>query len=263
MPSKCGHHPGGERGAVDSDLQQVVEEAEQHDPQQAGDRELEAPVAARLQREDPERHHGGHQAGGERWDAEQQVERDRCADELGEVGRDRDDLGLDPQSPGDRARQRVPGQLGQVAARGDADLGRQVLHEHRHQVRGDDHPHQQVAVLGAAGDVGGEVARVDVGDGGDERGPEEREAAADRALGARQAQRADLRRRDDVVGAQRHGGGVGRRGAQAGTSTRIASARRPPSTWTSSPKVANTGPPNGCLSTTSKQAPGAIPRSAR
>ena len=79
------------------------------------------------------------------------------------------DLRLDPQPQVTGRGKRVAAQLGQVAARGDADLGRQVLHEHRHQVRGDDHPDQQVAVLGAAGDVGGEVAGVDVRDGGDER----------------------------------------------------------------------------------------------
>jgi hypothetical protein len=45
---------------------EVVEEAEQHDAQEARDRQLEAAVAARLQREDRERHDGGDQAGGER-----------------------------------------------------------------------------------------------------------------------------------------------------------------------------------------------------
>ena len=135
----------------------------------------------------------------------------------------------------------LPGQLRQAVAGGDADLGRQVLHEHRHQVRGDDHPHQQVAVLGAAGDVGGEVAGVDVGDRGDEGGAEQREPAADAALGAREAQRAHRRRGEDVLGAEGDGGVGGRRRAHAaGTSTRIASASRPPRTWTSPLKVANT-----------------------
>jgi hypothetical protein len=55
---------------------------------------------------------------------------------------------------------------------GDADFRRQVLHDHRHQVRGDDHPHEQEAVLRAAGDVGSEVARIDIGDRGDEGGAE-------------------------------------------------------------------------------------------
>ena len=64
---------------------------------------------------------------------------------------------------------------GEVLARGDAELRRERLDEHRHQVRGDDHPDERVAELRAAGDVRREVARVDVGDGGDERRPEERE----------------------------------------------------------------------------------------
>ena len=81
----------------------------------------------------------------------------------------------------DRRAVGVAAHLGQavgVREGGDADLGREGLHEHRHQVRGDDHPYEHEAVLGAALDVRGEVARVDVGDGGHERGPEQREPAA-------------------------------------------------------------------------------------
>ena len=42
-------------------------------------------------------------------------------------------------------------------------------------LRGDDHPDERVAELRPAGDVRREVARVDVGDGGDEGRPEERQ----------------------------------------------------------------------------------------
>ena len=154
---------------------------------------------------------------------------------------------------------------GRLRPGGDADLGRQVLHEHRHQVRGDDHPDEQEAVLRAAGDVRGEVARVDVGDCGDEGGAEHGEAAAERPAGADRAQRADLRRgpaaaRARAPGAPRR---CRRRRGHRSTSTRMASASWPPSTWMASPKDANSGPPNGCFSTTSNGSPGAIPRSAR
>ena len=40
--------------------------------------------------------------------------------------------------------------LGQVAVGDDAELGRQVLDQHRHQVRRQDDPQQQVAELRAA-----------------------------------------------------------------------------------------------------------------
>ena len=49
------------------------------------------------------------------------------------------------------------------------------LHQHRHQVGGDDDPEQQIAELGAALDIGGEVAGIHVGDGGDERRSQKRE----------------------------------------------------------------------------------------
>ena len=47
------------------------------------------------------------------------------------------------------------------------------------------------------------------------------------------------------------------------SSTRIACANSPPKAWTSAPKDTNSGPPNGCLSTTSNGSPGRIPRSDR
>ena len=217
--------------------------------------DLEAPVAAALQREDREGDDGGHEAGGEQRDAEEQVQRDRRADELGEVGRHRDELGLDPQAPGDGAREVLAAQLGQVAAGRDADLGRQVLDQHRHQVRGEDHPQQQVAVLGAAGDVGGEVAGVDVGDAGDEGRAEQR-----RALPRRRPRDWQLLQRGWVrEGDGLDGGGRCERRRHAATSTRIARASAPPSTWTSSPKRAKSGPSNGCLSTTSNVVAGRDP----
>ena len=47
---------------------------------------------------------------------------------------------------------------------------------------GDDDPEEQIAVLRPGGDVGREVPRVDVGDAGDERRPEEREDPETRAV---------------------------------------------------------------------------------
>ena len=60
----------------------------------------------------------------------------------------------------------------------DAQLGRERLDQHRHQVAGDDDPQQEIAELGAALNVGGEVAGVDVRDRGDERRAEERQHRA-------------------------------------------------------------------------------------
>src|SRR4051794_10183950 len=153
-------------------------------------------------------------------------------------------------------------QLRQVLAGDDADLGRQVLHEHRDEVRRDQDPDEKEAVLRAAGDVGGEVARVDVGHRGHEGRSEQRDPPAElpARAHAREVTDADERRWKD--------GGVspcrgGRRRVHAPTSTRIAWARSPPSGCTSPPKRTNSGPPNGCRSTTSKAAPGVTPRSPR
>ena len=104
------------------------------DPEQPGDRGLEAAVAARLEPQDREGHDRGDQPADEKRDAEQQVERDRGAHELGQVGGHGDQLGLDPETDRGPAREVLAAELGQVLAGGDPDLGRQVLDQHRHQV---------------------------------------------------------------------------------------------------------------------------------
>ena len=214
-----------------------------------------------LQREDPERSDGRHQAGDEQRHPEQQVQRDRRADELGEVGRHRDQLGLDPQPHARAHAQHVAAHLGQAATGRDAELRRQVLDQHGHQVRGEDDPQQQVAVLGATGDVGGEVARVDVGDAGDERRAEQRQRRrADPARARRRASSEWVGRGSASVAVATAGGGGGftrppRRASRASGRRRARGPRR---------RSARTaGPSNGCFSMTSNAEPGAIPRSAR
>ncbi len=67
------------------------------DADQRRDHGLEPPEPARLQREDRERGSAREQRGGEERDVEEELEADRGADELGDVGRHRDDLRLDPE----------------------------------------------------------------------------------------------------------------------------------------------------------------------
>ena len=76
--------------------------------------------------------------------------------------------------------------LGQALARDDAELGREVLDEPRHDVAEHDDPDEQVAVLGAGGHVARDVARVEVGDARDEGRPDQPGADAWRSgVGAR------------------------------------------------------------------------------
>ena len=87
-----------------ADLEGLVEEAEEDDPEQRRDRELERAVAAAAQLEEAEGDEAGHHAGDEERDVEEQVEPERRAEELGDVGRHRDELRLHPHSPGHPAR---------------------------------------------------------------------------------------------------------------------------------------------------------------
>ena len=178
----AGTRPAARSAGTRSMRTTVRQEAEQDHPEQAGDGQLERPVAAALQSQQRERDDSGDHTAGEQRNAEQQVQRDRAADHLGQVGGDGHQLGLHPHAARDRAWEVVAAQLRQVAPGGQAQLGGQRLDQHRQQVGGDDHPEQQVAVLGAGGEVGGEVARVDVGDGRDEGRTEQGEPAQPTAL---------------------------------------------------------------------------------
>jgi len=162
---QAAQRPGGRR----PDLQRLVEKAGEDDPEQGGDRELEGPKAAALELEDRERDRPGDETGREQGDAEDQVKADRRPEELGHIGRHRHHLGLHPQGPRRPAREQLAAQLGQAVAGGHAELGRQILNDHRHQVGQQDDPQKSVAEPGAGRDIGGEVARVHVDDRGYER----------------------------------------------------------------------------------------------
>ena len=108
------------------------------------------------------------------------LQADRGADELGEVGRHRDHLRLEPEPDARPVREPLAAHLGQVHPGGDPELRAHRLDQHRHQVGHEDHPQEQVAELRAAGHVRREVARVDVRDRGDEGRPEERPQSARR-----------------------------------------------------------------------------------
>ena len=163
---------GGEVGVRLEELDDVAR-ADREDHH--ADHRLERTEAEPLQAEDREGGDRREARSGQEPDPGQELEPDRGAEELREVGRDRDRLGLDPQGDRDAPGKLVPADLGEVPSRRDAELRRQRLDQHRHQVRRDDHPHERVAVARPAGDVGGEVPRVDVGDGRDERRAEEGE----------------------------------------------------------------------------------------
>ena len=111
------------------------------------DHRLQRAEAEPLQPEDREGGDACDQRRREEPPAEEEVETDRRAEELGEIGRHRDRLRLEPEQDRDAPWEPLPADLGQVAARGDPELRRERLDQHRHQVRGDDHPDELVAEL--------------------------------------------------------------------------------------------------------------------
>ena len=108
-PAEPGHQAAGQRGRGHVDRDQIVGETEEDHPEQAGDGQLEPPVATLLHSQDAERDHRGQRPGGAQRHVEQQVEAERRADELGQVGGHRDQLGLHPQAHGTPPAATAPG----------------------------------------------------------------------------------------------------------------------------------------------------------
>ncbi len=104
--------------------------------------------------------------------AEEQVEPERRAQVLGDVGGDAGQDDGHAGDPDDRPRQMGTHVRRQGPPRDDAQLGRQVLQEDEHERAERDDPEQVVAELGATGDVRRPVARIDETDGDDEAGSE-------------------------------------------------------------------------------------------
>jgi len=117
------HQTSGHAFRVRTRAQQVVKEAEQDHPQQSGDDDLEPAVAAALERQQAEGHRPRDDSSGEQRDPEEQVQRDRPTDDLGEVGGHRDRLCLAPEPPHHRGPVVLAAQLREVAPGCQADLG--------------------------------------------------------------------------------------------------------------------------------------------
>ena len=132
-------------------------------------------------------------APGER-QAEQQVQRDGRAHDLGEIARRDRDLAQNPQDDRRRTRIAVAARLREVAPAGDPEPRRERLQQDRHEVGQHDHAEQRVAEPRAAGEIGGPVARIHVANGDEIAGTREGEHFAPEAGAFRHGDRAvDLR----------------------------------------------------------------------
>ena len=169
------HEPAEHARGVGRATKTPTREADAMIDEQADDHELErAWSAPRLHHEQPERDAAGDEAAPQERHAEQQVEGDGPADDLGEVGGHRHEFGLQPVGAAAPAVADAPAEhLGQALAGHDAELRRQVLDEPGHDVAEHDDPDEQVAVLRARRHVARDVARVEVGDAGDEGGADQ------------------------------------------------------------------------------------------
>jgi hypothetical protein len=152
-----------------------LEEERQRDRGDEDDHEDFEPTIAMLLQVEHDQHveRGDDDAHGER-DVEEEVQRDRRPDHLGEVaGRDRQ-LGPDPEEDPRAPRVPVPARLGQIATGGDAEPRRERLQQDRQQVGDEDDAEERVPESRAAGEIGRPVARIHVADGDEVSGPRKR-----------------------------------------------------------------------------------------
>ena len=140
-------------------------ETAEDDDEQGDDEGFEIAEALVHQQQHQEGVERGDQRAADQRDAEQKVERDGGADDLGEVAGDHGEFAGHPQGVGDGLGIIGAAGLGEVAAGGDAEAGGQRLQEDRHQVGQHDDEKQRVAELGAASEVGGPVAGIHIADG--------------------------------------------------------------------------------------------------
>src|SRR5260370_7489905 len=78
-----------------------------------------------------------------------------------------------PPDPSGRHQNSAIAHARKAATGDDAELGRERLKQHRHEIGDDDDPQQLVAMGRAGGDVGREIAGVEIGYRGDKSRPGE------------------------------------------------------------------------------------------
>ncbi len=139
-------------------------ETQRDDAEQRDDEGFDPAEAELLQIEDEEDVERRDQHAEFERNAEDQVEADRRADHLGDVGRDDGDFRKSPERHGNEFRIGVPAGLRQIAAGGDGKAGAERLQHDRHEVRKQRDGQQRVAEFRAAGERRRPVAGVHVAD---------------------------------------------------------------------------------------------------
>ena len=160
------HQSLRDRGRIRRVDQQAGHETERDNQQQTDDDPFEQSMRAPALESQQQRGDRADDAtSDEQRQSEQQVQRNRPADQFGQIGGDGDDLGLGEEQESPRVAHPLSEQLRQRFAGDDAEFGGLVLDEDRHHVRQRQHPHQQIAVPGSRRDVRRHIAWIHIRDG--------------------------------------------------------------------------------------------------
>ena len=179
------HQSDGRAAPVDGRQKQFDQITKTYNGNHGADDHFHEAEAAALEQENAVGHDRGDRHALEQRNAGEQRQADGAAEKFGEIGRHGGEFANGPHHPDQRARIGLAAHLGKVASGHDPELGRHRLEQHRDQIGQKHHPKQRIAVFRPGLDVGGEIARVHIGDRRDYRRTEERQYCADSAAPAR------------------------------------------------------------------------------
>ncbi len=161
--------------SIGPDKKQFDQVAGRHHAYHQCDHGLYRTKTVSLEPENQESDDCGKQSSPHQRNMKEQKQPDGGPDKLGQIGGDRDHFHNDPHDPYDRTGKILPAQFREVPSRGDAELCRQNLDEHGNKIAYYYHPEKGVSELGAALNIGREVTRIDIGNGGDESRAQKRQ----------------------------------------------------------------------------------------
>jgi len=151
MPGRSGQHDFHREAAADR---------QHHD----GNDGFQLAHAIVLQQQDQQDVESGYQHAGQQGDAEQKIERNRAAQDLGQITGNDGKFGKQPQCSVYGTRVMPPAGLGEIAVACHSQPCRQALQQYSCEVRGEQHPEQLIAESRAAFKIGRPVSRVHVTD---------------------------------------------------------------------------------------------------
>ena len=161
---RCWHKAANDSTGIGACGPQFVGEAGADGEDERGDQCFDDAEAAALQNEDEHHVERSDDDAPHEWNVKEQLQRDGGADDFGKVASDDGQFTKEPQGERDWTRVMIAARLCQITASNNSEAHGEVLQQHRHEVRCQDHKEERVAPTGAGRQTRGPVARIHIAD---------------------------------------------------------------------------------------------------